>query len=73
MTTIKNIQVVNENSLFIEFSDGKTKTVNLKTYFSKGIFSELKDPGYFKLVKNNGYFIAWPNDQELSLDTLYFS
>jgi hypothetical protein len=25
------------------------------------------------LVKNNGYFIAWPNDQELSADTLYYS
>ena len=73
MTTIKNIQVVSENSLFIEFSDGKTKLVNLQPYFSKGIFSQLNDPGYFELVKNNGYFIAWPNDQELSADTIYFS
>jgi len=73
MTTIKNIQIASENSLFIEFSDGKTKLVNLKTYFSKGIFSQLKDPEYFELVKNNSYFIAWPNDQELSADTLYYS
>ncbi len=73
MNTIKNIQIADENSLFVEFSDGKTKLVDLKKYFNKGIFSQLKDPGYFQLVKNNGYFIAWPNDQELSADTLYYS
>jgi hypothetical protein len=73
MYTIKNIQIVNENSLFIEFSDGISKLVDLKSYFNKGIFSQLKDPAYFRLVKNNSYFIAWPNDQELSADTLYFS
>ena len=72
MNTIKNIQIAGENCLFVEFSDGKTKLVDLKQYFSKGIFSQLKDPGYFQLVKNNGYFIAWPNDQELSADTLYY-
>jgi|APCry1669188910_1035180.scaffolds.fasta_scaffold235579_2 Protein of unknown function (DUF2442) len=73
MNTIKNIRVASVNTLFVEFSDGKTKLVDLKTYFNKGIFSQLKDPEYFQLVKNNGYFIAWPNDQELSADTLYYS
>jgi hypothetical protein len=73
MNTIKNIKVASENSLFVGFSDGKTKLVNLKGYFAKGVFSQLKDPCYFELVKNNGYFIAWPNDQELSADTLYYS
>ena len=73
MNTIKSIRVASVNTLFVEFSDGKTKLVDLKTYFNKGIFSQLKDPEYFQLVKNNGYFIAWPNDQELSADTLYYS
>jgi len=31
MYTIKNIHVVGENSLFVEFSDGKTKIVDLKS------------------------------------------
>ena len=73
MNTIKIIRVADENSLLVEFSDGKIKLVDPKKYFNKGIFSQLKDPGYFQLVKNNGYFIAWPNDQELSADTLYYS
>lgn len=73
MNTIKNLQVASEHTLIVEFSDGKTKLVDLRKYLSMGIFSQLKDPGYFQLVKNNGYFIAWPNDQELSADTLYYS
>jgi hypothetical protein len=73
MNTINNIIVTSENTLLVEFSDGITKLVDLKKYFSHGIFSQLKDPGYFKLVKNKGYYIAWPNDQELSADTLYYS
>jgi hypothetical protein len=73
MTIIENLQVASENSLIVEFSDGKIKLVNLITYFNKGIFTQLKDPNYFRLVKNNRYFIAWPNNQELSADTLYYS
>ena len=73
MKTIKTLLVSDEHLLIVEFSDGITKLVDLKPYFSVGIFSQLKDPGYFQLVKNNGYFITWPNDQELSADTLYYS
>jgi hypothetical protein len=72
MYRIKNIQVTGENCLLVEFSDGKTKSVNLTSFLDKGIFSQLKDPNYFQLVRNNGYFITWPNDQELSADTLYY-
>jgi hypothetical protein len=72
MTTIKNMKVIGKSGLWIEFSDGKIKSIDLTILFNKGIFSQLADPGYFQLVRNNGYFIAWPNDQELSADTLYY-
>jgi hypothetical protein len=49
MNTIKKIQIAGENSLFVEFSDGKTKLVDLKKYFNKGIFSQLKRPGLFSI------------------------
>ena len=44
MHTIKKIKVASENCLFVEFSDGKTKLVDLASFFEKGIFSQLKDP-----------------------------
>jgi hypothetical protein len=69
---IKNIVVAGDFILSVEFNDGYHKMVNLKPYLGKGIFKQLQDPAYFLLVKNNGYFISWPNDQELSADTLYY-
>ncbi len=72
MIRINNIQIENQSFLIVEFSDGTNRNIDLKPLFEKGIFKQLEDPGYFRLVKNNGYFISWPNDQELSADTLYY-
>ena len=72
MILINKIEVEKDFILHVEFDDGKSKRVDLKPYLSKGIFTQLKDEAYFRLVKNNRYFVSWPNDQELSSDTLYF-
>jgi|GEM_PF-2061062 len=56
MITVKNIQVADNNCLVIEFSDSKTKSVDLTFFLEKGIFSQLKDQGYFRLVKNTWLF-----------------
>ena len=73
MLRINKIQVKRNYNLLVEFSDGSTRNVNMKQFLDKGIFIQLRDPSYFRLVKNNGYFVSWPNDQELSADTLYYS
>ncbi len=73
MVLINRIDVESDYILYVEFNDGKVKRVDMRPYISKGIFTQLKDENYFRLVKNNHYFISWPNDQELSSDTLYFS
>ena len=72
MLKIQKIQVEKEFFLVVEFDDGNVRRINMKPFLNKGIFQQLKDPAYFQLVKNNGYFISWPNDQELSADTLYY-
>lgn len=58
--------------LSIGFENGETKIFHLTPYLEKGVFQELKDTDYFKSVKNGGYYICWPNEQDLSSDTLYF-
>ena len=72
MLTIQKIEVEKDYFLIIEFDDGNVKKVNLEPFLGKGVFQQLSDPAYFRLVKNNGYFISWPNNQELSADTLYY-
>lgn len=73
MVKINKIEIEKDYILNIEFNDGKIKKVDLSPYLSKGIFTQLKDKNYFRLVKNHQYFISWPNNQELSSDTLYYS
>lgn len=73
MVLINRIEVESDYILYVEFNDGKVKRVDMRPYISKGIFTQLKDEDYFRLAKNYHYFISWPNDQELSSDTLYFS
>ena len=36
------------------------------------MFIELKNENYFKMVKNHGYYIEWPNEINLSSDTVYY-
>lgn len=71
MIKIKQLKSLNNFKLSVVFEDGKTKVFDVTPYLEKGIFQELKDPNYFKQVKNEGYFLRWPHEQDLSADTLY--
>ena len=73
MYLIKNINVLENYCLLIEFTDNTVKKVDISPYLNMGIFVQLKDQNYFQQVKNHGYFISWPNEQDLSADTLYLS
>ncbi|MBI5400381.1 DUF2442 domain-containing protein [Candidatus Saganbacteria bacterium] len=72
MIKIKKLTASDNYELLITFENAESKIFNLAPYLEKGIFHELKDKDYFKCVKNSGYFISWPNEQDLSSDTLYF-
>lgn len=71
MVRIVSLLPTDNFRLSIVFANGEKRCFDLSPYLEKGIFSELKNPNYFKLVKNEGYFISWPNEQDLSSDTLY--
>ena len=71
MLKIKQLKPLNNNKLSIVFENGEMRIFNLSPYLGKGVFQELKDPAYFNQVKNEGYFICWPHEQDLSADTLY--
>jgi hypothetical protein len=59
--------------LKIKFDNGEEKIFDVTPYLEKGIFTELKDYEYFKKVVNNKYYISWPNEQDFSSDTLYYT
>ncbi len=47
-------------------------TLMLSRILNKGVFAELKDIDYFKLVKPLFCGIVWPNEQDLSTDTIAY-
>ena len=71
---LKVIKVVADDdyTLFVELSDGRSGKFDVKPYLDKGVFTELKDRNYFKQVKPFFCGIAWPNEQDLSADTIAY-
>ena len=58
-------------SLDIKFDDGSVKRFDVRPYLEYGIFQELKDKDYFKRVKVAFGTVQWPNEQDISPETLY--
>ena len=58
-------------SLDLRFNDGSVKKFDAKPYLDYEFFSELKDPSYFKQVRLAFGTVQWPNEQDISPDTLY--
>jgi hypothetical protein len=57
--------------LSIEFDTGEHREFDVTPYLDRGIFSELKDPEYFRKVAVGMGTIQWPNGQDFCPDTLY--
>ncbi len=72
MLKITKVNAENDFTLSVEFSDGQTGIFDVKPYLEKGVFTELKNIDYFKKVKPFFCGVAWPNEQDLSADTIAF-
>jgi hypothetical protein len=70
MLKVKKVNANNDYTLFVELSDGRTGIFDVKPYLDKGVFTQLKDKDYFKQVKPFFCGIVWPNEQDLSADTI---
>jgi hypothetical protein len=71
MRTIKEIEVGADYCLTAVFDTGEKRCFDVRPLFGMEVFSSLKDLSYFKQVANRGYFIEWPQEQDLSADTIY--
>ena len=58
-------------SLDLRFDDGSVKRFDVKPYLNLGIFRELQDHAYFSKVSIAYGTVQWPNEQDISPDTLY--
>lgn len=72
MLKVKKVNANNDYTLFVELSDGRKGIFDVKPYIDRGVFKQLQDIDYFKQVKPFFCGIAWPNEQDLSADTIAF-
>ena len=70
MLKVNKVNANDDYTLFVELSDGRTGVFDVKPYLDKGVFTQLKDKDYFKQVKPFFCGIVWPNEQDLSADTI---
>lgn len=70
MLKVKKVTANNDYTLYVELSDGRSGIFDVKPYLEKGIFTQLKDKDYFHQVKPFFCGIVWPNEQDLSADTI---
>ena len=71
---MKKVVAVKANedfSLELKFNDNSIRRFDAKPYLAFGIFTELKDIGYFKQVRIAYGTVQWPHEQDISPDTLY--
>ena len=71
MHKVLSVVANNDHTLDLRFDDGSVRRFDVKPYLKYGIFKELKDQSYFKKVGVAFGTVQWPNEQDISPETLY--
>ena len=72
MLKVIKVSANNDYTLSVELSDGRSGKFDVKPYLDKGVFKQLKNKNYFKQVKPFFCGIVWPDEQDLSADTIAY-
>jgi len=71
MMKVISVKANDDFSLDLEFSDRSVRRFDFKPYLNFPVFRELKDLNYFKQVGLLFGTVYWPNEQDISPDTLF--
>jgi len=71
MIKITQVTPLDNYRLQLSFNTGETRVFDVAPYLNKGIFTELRDPAYFRSVRLAFGSIAWPNEQDFGPESLY--
>lgn len=71
MRKVVAVKANDDHSLDLKFDDGSERKFDVRPYLDYGIFKELKNKNYFKRVKIVFGTVQWPNEQDISPETLY--
>jgi hypothetical protein len=71
MIKVTGVKPLDNYRLELTFNNGETRLFDVGPYLEKGIFTELRDPSYFRSVRLAFGSIAWPNEQDFGPESLY--
>lgn len=71
MIKVTAVTTLDDYRLELSFNTGETRVFDVGPYLNKGIFTELRDPAYFRAVRLAFGSIAWPNEQDFGPESLY--
>lgn len=71
MNKVTAVKANDDFSLDLRFSDGSVRRFDAKPYLDYEVFRELKDLNYFRKVDLAFGTVQWPNEQDISPETLY--
>jgi hypothetical protein len=70
---VTDVKANPDYTITLTFANGEVRIFDVKPYLNKGIFQELRDPGYFNSVRPFLGSIQWQNGQDFCPDTLYLA
>jgi len=70
MIRVEAVEPMEDYQLKVRLSDGRQGIFDVKPYLEIGVFQELKDPTYFRRVQAAFGGVVWPNEQDLSPETI---
>lgn len=71
MNKVIAVKANDDFSLDLNFNDGTVRRFDAKPYLNYPVFRELNDLSYFKQVRLAFGTVQWPNEQDISPETLY--
>ncbi|WP_347249967.1 DUF2442 domain-containing protein [Zoogloea sp.] len=67
---MKTVKPLADYRLCVETVGGRSGVFDMKPYLDRGVFRELRDPGYFNRVGIVLGAVTWPNEQDIAPETL---
>jgi len=71
MMKVTEVKAMSDYQLELTFNNGEVRVFDVRPYLDKGIFKELRDPAYFRLVRVAFGTVTWPHEQDFGPDSLY--
>ncbi|PWU17611.1 MAG: DUF2442 domain-containing protein [Bdellovibrio sp.] len=67
----KKVKAVAGYKIEVEFTNGEVKVFDVSQLLDLPVYQPLKNRSYFEKVYIDGGIVQWPNEVDISPDTLY--